>query len=160
MKAPPNGTYGAKAPGRLLGMFMGLLVRINATWYRRSGGTDAISRMWDFPVVLITTRGARSGLERTSALGGFPDGDDSWLVMAAGMTVTANHPAWFMNMVSNPDDVWLEVGKRRVRVGGQLLAGPEREAALRHLAAASPRYGKYQALTDRELPIVRLTAAK
>ena len=117
-----------------------------------------MTRMWDFPVVLLTTKGAKSGRQRTTALGGFPDGDDAWLVMACGVSVTAHHPAWFINVASNPNDLRLEVGKRRFNVQGQLLVGPERTSALQRIAAISPRYGKYQQQTDREIPILRLTA--
>ena len=36
-----------------------------------------------FPTVLLTTVGAKTGKERTHVLGGFPDGDDTWLVVAS-----------------------------------------------------------------------------
>ncbi len=159
IQATPNGTYGAKMPGGpVLQKLFAPLVRMHIRSYRRSGGTDRMSRMWDFPVVLLTTKGAKSGLERITPLGGFPDGHDAWLVVASNAGA-ARHPAWFFNMVRNPDDLWLEVGKRRAKVRGQALAGAERTAALRRIAAISPRYSKYQEQTDREIPIVRLTVA-
>jgi deazaflavin-dependent oxidoreductase (nitroreductase family) len=159
IQGTPNGTYGAKIPRvTVLRKLFALYVRMHVRSYRRSGGADRMTRMWDFPVVLLTTKGARSGLERISALGGFPDGDDAWLVVAS-MAGMAHHPAWFFNMVRNPDDLLLEVGKRKVKVRGQSLLGAERRAALKRIAAISPRYGKYQARTDREIPIVRLTVA-
>lgn len=159
INVPPNGTYGARQPGRVFRTLMSLFDRVQVRLYRRSGGTDRMTRMWDFPVVLLTTKGARSGLERTTALGGFPDGDDAWLVVAVGISATTHHPSWFLNMVSNPDDVWVGAGTRRVKVRGQLLLGEDRTSALQRIASISPRYGKYQAQTDREIPIVRLTAA-
>src|SRR6202795_462807 len=77
--------------------------------YRRSGGKNRMSTMMGFPVVLLTTKGAKSGQERTVTLGGFADGDDAWLIVAS-KSGAADHPAWFNNMVKNPDDIWLEVG--------------------------------------------------
>ena len=71
----------------------------------------------------------------------------------------ANHPAWFINMVKNPDDIWLEVGKRRVQVKAEALHGAAREVALGRVAAISARYGTYQEKTDRAIPVVRLTPA-
>jgi hypothetical protein len=62
-------------------------------------------------------------------------------------------------MARNPDDIWLEAGHRRLRVRGESLVGEARGEALRRIAAISPRYGKYQEKTDREIPIVRLTPA-
>ena len=109
-----------------------------------------------FPVVILTTRGAKTGQTRTTPLGGFPDGEDTWLV-AATLGGAARHPAWFINMAANPDDIWLEVGTDRFKVRGESLEGAERSQALDRIAKVSPRYGQYQEKTDREIPIVRLT---
>jgi len=109
-----------------------------------------------FPIVLVTTRGAKSGAERTVTLGGFADGDDAWLVVASAGGA-ARHPAWFNNMVKHPDDLWLEVGTRKMKVSGESLTGSERDDALRRIAAVSAQYGRYPTKTDREIPIVRLT---
>lgn len=153
----PAGTRGAGMPGgKVMTALLAPMMKLQIATYRRSGGRRP-SRMMGFPVVLLTTRGARSGRGRTTPLGGFPDGDDAWLVVAS-KAGAATHPAWFFNMARNPDDIWLEVGKRRIRVRGESLLGEEREGALRRIAAIAPRYGKYQAKTDREIPIVRLTA--
>ena len=123
--------------------------------YRRSGGQRLSSKM-GFPVVLLTTRGAKTGPPRTTPVGGFPDGENSWLVVAS-LGGAARHPAWFLNMAKHPDDIWLEVGTERFKVRGESLEGPERTEALARIATISPRYGKYQEKTDREIPIVRLT---
>ncbi len=109
-----------------------------------------------FPVVLLTTRGAKSGLPRTTPVGGFADGENSWLVVAS-LAGAAQHPAWFLNIAKHLDDVWLEVGTERFQVRAESLEGQERAGALARIAAISPRYGKYQEKTDREIPIVRLT---
>ena len=93
---------------------------------------------------------------RTVTLGGFGDGDDAWLVVASN-SGSATHPAWFNNMAKHPDDIWLEIGSRKVKVRGDSLTGREREDALAGIAAISPQYGRYPSKTDREIPIVRLT---
>lgn len=109
-----------------------------------------------FPVVLLTTRGAKTGQSRTTALGGFPDREDAWLVVAS-LGGAARHPAWFINMARHPDDIWLEVGDERFKVRGESLEGQERTQALARISAISARYGRYQEKTDRVIPIVRLT---
>ena len=124
--------------------------------YRRSGGKNRMSTMMGFPMVLLTTKGARSGQERTVQLGGFADGDGAWLVVATDGG-SPRHPAWFNNMVKDPDEIWLEVGSRKMKVTGESLHGREREETLARIAAISPRFGGYQKKTDREIPIVRLT---
>ena len=160
IQAPPNGTHGVKlAGGRLLWKLLKPLERMQIRSYRRTGGSNRMSRTMDFPVVLLTTKGARSGLQRTTVVGGFPDRDDAWLVVAS-KGGAARHPDWFFNMVRNPEDLWLEVGNRKMKAQGQSLTGAERTEALKRIAAISPRYGKYQEQTDREIPIVRLTAVQ
>jgi deazaflavin-dependent oxidoreductase (nitroreductase family) len=153
----PVGTRGARVPNR--GFVAGLfrpMADLMIWMHRRSGG-QRLSRMMGFPVVLLTTVGSRTGLRRTAPVGGFPDGEDTWIVVAS-LAGAARHPVWFINMARRPDDIWLEVGTRRFKVRGQSLEGAERADALRRIAKISPRYGKYQEQTDREIPIVRLTA--
>ena len=122
--------------------------------YRKSGA-DGVSKRMGFPVVLLTTRGAKSGQERTVPIGGFPDGPDRWLVVAS-LGGAVRHPAWYLNMAKYPNDVQLEVGNERFRVRAELLQGDERSEALAHISSISARYGTYQQKTDREIPIVRL----
>ncbi len=157
IKATPNGTYGTKMPGgKWLQKLFEPMARRGIDAYRRTGGKNRMSTMMGFPVVLLTTKGATSGRERTVSLGGFSEGEDAWLVVAS-MGGSATHPAWFNNIVKHPGEIWLEVGSRKMKVQGDCLTGSEREEALARIAAISPRYGGYQKKTDREIPIVRLT---
>lgn len=155
----PRGTRGARVPTRgPLAKLFKLVGKRQVRTYRRSGEQRVSSRM-GFPVVLLTTRGAKTGRLRTSPVGGFPDGESAWLV-AASLAGAAHHPAWFLNMAKHPDDIWLEVGKERFKVRGESLEGAERAEALARIATIAPRYGGYQSKTDREIPIVRLTREK
>ncbi len=154
IRVSAQGTRGTRVPKPLLKLFK-LMSALVIRRYRRSGGTGVSSRM-GFPVVLLTTRGAKTGYTRTTPVGGFPDGKDSWLVVAS-LGGAARHPAWFFNLAKHPDDIWLEVGKERFKVRGDSLEGPERADALARIAAIAPRYGTYQQKTDREIPVVRLT---
>ena len=109
-----------------------------------------------FPVVILTTRGAKTGQTRTSSPRRLCGRRDAWLV-AATIGGSARHPAWVLNMAAHPDDIWLEVGTERFKVRGESLEGTERVEALARIAKVASRYGKYQEKTDREIPIVRLT---
>jgi deazaflavin-dependent oxidoreductase (nitroreductase family) len=84
--------------------------------------------------------------------------DGTWLVVGS-KSGASTHPAWFINLAKNPDNVWLEVGNRKLKVLPSLLKGKERAAALARIAAISPRYAEYQNKTDREIPIVCLRAS-
>jgi deazaflavin-dependent oxidoreductase (nitroreductase family) len=156
IRVSPTGTRGTRFPtrGPLAKLFKFFGKRQIGTY--RSGGEQRLSKKMGFPVVLLTTRGAKTNQTRTVPIGGFPDGETAWLV-AASLGGAARHPAWFLNMAKHPDDIWLEVGTERFKVRGESLEGPERAEALARIAKISPRYGKYQEKTDREIPIVRLT---
>jgi deazaflavin-dependent oxidoreductase (nitroreductase family) len=116
-------------------------------------------RMDGLPVVMLTTRGARSGQLRSSPLMAFPKGDDTWLVVASAAGA-AKHPAWAVNMTRNPQDVWIETGGRKLRVTPTLLQGPERDEAWAWITEQASRFGGYQDKTDREIPVFRLRAAE
>jgi deazaflavin-dependent oxidoreductase (nitroreductase family) len=157
IKATPNGTYGTKMPGgKFLQKLFEPMAKRGIAAYRRTGGKNRMSQMMGFPVVLLTTKGAKSGQERTVSIAGFPDGDDAWLVIASAGG-SHRHPAWFNNMVKHPEDLWLEVGSRKMKVTGESLHGREREDAFARVVVQSPRFGGYQKKTDREIPVVRLT---
>jgi deazaflavin-dependent oxidoreductase (nitroreductase family) len=155
IQATPEGTYGSTRV-KWLRKLVDLLARRQINSYRRTGGSDRMSRITRLPLVLLNTKGARSGLERTVSVNGFADGEDAWLIVASNGG-SATHPAWFKNMVMHPDDIWLEVGSEKVKVRGDLLTGTEREGAFSHIGKITKSYSGYQTKTDREIPVVRLT---
>jgi deazaflavin-dependent oxidoreductase (nitroreductase family) len=143
--------------GKLLQKVFGPLAKRHIGAYRKTGGTDRMSKMMKFPVILLTTKGAKSGEERVVALGGFQEGDDAWLIVASkGGSKT--HPAWLNNMIKYPEDIWLEVGKRKMKVHAEALTGAAREEAYGRVAAEAPNYGDYPKKTDRVIPVIKLTA--
>jgi deazaflavin-dependent oxidoreductase (nitroreductase family) len=155
IQATPEGTYGTTRPKWLRKLFDSLVRRQIAS-YRRNGGMGRMGRFIKRPIVLLTTTGARSGLERTVAINAIADGDGAWLVIASHAG-SASHPAWFKNMVQHPEAIWLEVGSRKMKVRGDSLTGNEREEAFGRITAVIKTYAGYQRKTDREIPIVRLT---
>jgi deazaflavin-dependent oxidoreductase (nitroreductase family) len=140
----PKGTHGVEMP-RLPRPFMKGIQGMMIWMARRSN-----SRL-----VVLTTIGAKTGRPHTVALGRFPDGENAFLVVASNAG-SARHPAWYINMAKNPDQVWAEIGNRKVKVHPQALAGAERAAAFQRVIAASPGYAGYQEKTDREIPVIRL----
>ncbi len=144
----PHGTRGVRMPKfvwRLMNVFGGLVA-----FAMRLSGTR---------VLVLTTVGAKSGKSRPVTLGWFPDGDNAWLIVAS-FGGSAKHPAWYVNLAKNPDKVWIEVDRRRLKVRPESLKGAERDDAWRRIIAAAPNYAVYQTQTDREIPIVRLTPAE
>jgi deazaflavin-dependent oxidoreductase (nitroreductase family) len=148
IEIPPSGTRGVST--RIVRIFR-LFNRLSVWLYRRFGG-----RFGGRAGLLLTTIGARSSQERTVALGKFSDDEGRWLVVAS-LAGAARHPAWFINLAKNPDKVWVEVGRDRFKVRPELLRGEERAEAWRRIVAAASGYGPYEQMTDRKIPVVRLT---
>ena len=136
------GTRGAKQPsGRVLLWINNLVAR-----RARRGGK----------LLVLTTVGAKSGLERTTPLGWFPGPNGSWLVVASAAGAAGN-PAWYYNLAAHPDKAQAEVGGKKVAVTAEQLHGHERDEAWQQITSAVPRVAEYQVKTDRELPVIRLT---
>jgi deazaflavin-dependent oxidoreductase (nitroreductase family) len=111
------------------------------------------------PLIGLETVGAKSGSRRLTVVGSFPEiaaaRPSSWVVVASNAG-SARHPAWFLNMAKNPDQVWITTGKRRIKVRPETLEGIERERAWHEISSLAPGYGHYVEITDRVIPIVRL----
>jgi deazaflavin-dependent oxidoreductase (nitroreductase family) len=151
IRLPPKGTRGTMMPR----WFWGLMRHLNVPVYRLL----ARRGLGGLPLLLLTTVGAKSGQLRRSTLGAFPEGDDAWLVVGS-MGGAAEHPAWVHNMAKYPDQVWIEIEGRRLKVAPTLLTGPAWDEAWAQVVARAPNYGRYQDKTDRHIPIIRLTLAR
>jgi deazaflavin-dependent oxidoreductase (nitroreductase family) len=145
VKITPNGTRGFKAPGAFRP-----LARLHARIYKLIGGRGHRN------MVVLTTLGSRSGLERSSTVASFPEGDGTWLVVAS-MGGEARHPSWYVNLAKNPDRVFLQVRGKRFLVRPASLHDEDRAAAWRRITTEAPNFAEYQTKTDREIPVVRLT---
>jgi deazaflavin-dependent oxidoreductase (nitroreductase family) len=159
IRIPPRGTKGAGMPGgKLLQSLARPLMERNTARLRNSKSTEQ-ARFMGFPIGVLTTVGAKTGKERSHVLGVFPDGPDTWLVIASkGGAPT--HPHWFLNLAANPDQVWLHVADRKLRVNVESLQGKEREEGYERVASVAKNYAAYPKKTDREIPVLRLTPAE
>src|SRR6516225_3435520 len=94
---PPSGTRGAWTPwGRFVIRLFGPILDRQVVQYRKNAGATP-PRFLDFPLVLLTTVGARSGREFTHPVGGFEQEDGTWLVVAS-KSGASTHPHWFVNL--------------------------------------------------------------
>ena len=106
----------------------------------------------------LTTVGARSGNEHRVSLSCFPAGQNAWYVVASSGGAS-KHPAWYYNMAKHPDQIWIELDGRKVRVDAETVTGAERDRAWREIVATWKGYADYQTRTDRVIPVVKLTPA-
>ena len=116
-----------------------------------SGGQEG-AEMEGAPCVILETVGRKTGKLRRTPLIRVHDGD--YLVVAS-MGGADDHPAWYPNLVADPD-VAVYDGPERHLVRAR-TADPE-EKARRWPAATAvwPSYDDYQASTDRDIPLVVL----
>lgn len=105
------------------------------------------------PLLLLTTRGAKSGQERTYPLMSVPYGDHYLAVASKGGA--PNNPLWYHNVLAHPD-VTVEVGNETFAATARLLSGVEREAAFAQAVSVFPNYAEYQKKTEREIPVFLL----
>ena len=105
-----------------------------------------------FDALVLTTIGRKTGAERTTPVGRFPDKHGSWLIVASAAGAP-RHPAWHYNLAAHPDKVQIEMAGRKIALTAEQLHGVEREEAWQQITAAVPRFAKYQQNTDRELPV-------
>jgi len=142
------GTRGARQPkGRVLRWMNTLMARRIG---RRGGG-----KFMGFDALVLRTVGRKSGAERTTPVGWFPNADGSRLIVASAAGAAGN-PAWYYNLAAHPDQVRIDVDGRTIDVRAEQLHGSERDEAWELITTAAPRFAEYQVKTDRELPVIRL----
>lgn len=105
------------------------------------------------PMVLITTKGAKSGAMRTTPLVYSKDGDR--VVIIASFAGAPKHPAWYLNLKANPE-VTVEVGTEKYQAKAVIPEGAERDRLFNAQAALMPNFAEYQTKTSRVIPAVVL----
>ncbi|MEU9864461.1 nitroreductase family deazaflavin-dependent oxidoreductase [Streptomyces sp. NPDC047971] len=107
------------------------------------------------PGLVLTVRGAKSGLPRVTPLACVPEPGGTWLLIGSNFG-REGHPAWTGNLLNSPD---AEVSWRgeAILVRAELLRGDERAAAWQTALGFWPPYATYQARVEREIRLFRLT---
>jgi deazaflavin-dependent oxidoreductase (nitroreductase family) len=105
------------------------------------------------PLILLTTRGAKSGQTRIYPLMSVPYGDNYVAVASKGGA--PENPQWYYNLLAHPD-VTVEVGSEKFEATARLLSGEEREKVFARAAEVFPNYAEYQKKTAREIPVFLL----
>jgi deazaflavin-dependent oxidoreductase (nitroreductase family) len=108
-------------------------------------------------LILLTTTGARTGLPRTSPNTYLRDGGR--LHVFASNAGSPQHPAWFHNLLANPEVV-VEIGRdgavERYSAVATEITGTERDRIYGQVSELIPAYAAYQAATTRVIPVVAL----
>ena len=104
-------------------------------------------------VLILTTKGAKSGEVRENPLVFTRDGDHYVIVASKGGAPT--HPAWYHNLVQHPE-VTIEVGKDKFKARAHVAQGEEHERLYTQHADINPTFHDYRKRTTRKIPVVVL----
>ena len=127
-------------------------VRDQVELYESSGGQQGTTlRDTGLPVIIVTTRGNKSGKIRKTPLMRVEHDGDYLLVASKGGA--PQHPVWYYNLRADPGTVELQDGADKFAVSVRELDGEERALWWDRAVAAFPPYAEYQQKTDRKIPV-------
>ncbi len=127
----------------------------NIEEFRRNGGKVG-GQFEGFPLLLLTSTGARSGAKRTNPIAYF-DIDDTVYVVGSSAGRDRD-PAWVFNIRANPTAT-VEIGAAPPRqVTAHELPRDERDRIYAIVVQRAPGFGDYEKLTDRVIPVFELGA--
>jgi deazaflavin-dependent oxidoreductase (nitroreductase family) len=121
--------------------------------YESSGGTRGTTLM-GMPVIILTTKGAKSGKIRKTPLMRVENGGEYAVVASLGGA--PKHPVWYYNVKSHPE-VELQDGPAKQEMVAREVTGDEKAKWWETAVEAYPPYADYQTKTDREIPVFVLS---
>ena len=127
-------------------------VRDQVELYERTGGREGNTLLdRGLPVVVFSTRGAKSGKVRKQPLMRVEHEGAYAMVGSQGGAPT--DPAWVANLRRYPDQVTVQDGPEPWDGVAREVTGEERDQWWERAVAAYPAYAEYQERTDREIPV-------
>jgi deazaflavin-dependent oxidoreductase (nitroreductase family) len=127
-------------------------VRDQVEQYEASGGREANTlRDTGLPVVIFTTRGAKSGKVRKQPL--MRVEHEGAYAMVASQGGAPKHPTWYHNLKAHPDQVTVQDGPEPWDGVAREITGEEKAEWWERAVSVFPDYADYQRRTDREIPV-------
>jgi deazaflavin-dependent oxidoreductase (nitroreductase family) len=127
-------------------------VRDQVEHYEATGGREANTlRDTGLPVVVFSTRGAKSGKVRKQPL--MRVEHEGAYAMVGSVGGAPKDPAWVANVRAHPDPVTVQDGPEPWDGVAREVSGEERAQWWERAVAAYPEYAVYQERTDREIPV-------
>lgn len=137
---------------RLRARALKAVFKAHAEVYERSGGR--IGAWLGLPTLLLSVTGRKSGKTYRTPLVYFEEGDSYVVVGSDG--AAKRDPQWWKNLQVNPN-CEVRVGRKKLSANASLASGADRARLWEIGKTVNPMWAKYQARTDRELPVVVLT---
>jgi deazaflavin-dependent oxidoreductase (nitroreductase family) len=108
-------------------------------------------------LLLLHTKGAKSGQERINPVACTKDGDRYVVIASKGGAPT--HPDWYFNLLANPQ-VTIEVGTEKFQARAAVAEEPERTRLYNKMVEMMPGFDDYRRKTTRVIPVMVLTPVK
>jgi deazaflavin-dependent oxidoreductase (nitroreductase family) len=124
---------------------------------RANGGKATSGPFQGGNVLILTTRGARSGEMRENPLAFTRDGEN--LVVVASKGGAPTHPSWFHNVVAHPE-VKVEADGKTFNARAHIPQGDEYERLYTQHADVMPGFYEYRKQTSRQIPVIVLELIK
>ncbi|MEU8892229.1 nitroreductase family deazaflavin-dependent oxidoreductase [Streptomyces sp. NPDC048442] len=127
---------------------------LDRTVHRLSKGRTMLSTRM-LPGVILTARGAKSGLPRVTPLACMPEPEKGTWILIGSNFGRPGHPAWTGNLLAHPE-VSVSWEGQDIPVRAWLLAGEERADAWQAVLGFWPPYATYQRRIEREIRLFRI----
>jgi deazaflavin-dependent oxidoreductase (nitroreductase family) len=121
--------------------------------FRANHGQVLTGRFAGSKLLLLTTKGAKTGATRVNPMMYVQDGD-RYVVFASKRGAPTN-PDWYHNLVAHPD-VTVEIGDESFATRAVVAAGAERQRLWDGSVRLHPFLAGLQAGTKRQLPLIIL----
>jgi deazaflavin-dependent oxidoreductase (nitroreductase family) len=129
-----------------------VFTRAHVRLFKLTGGRIG-GQIKALPMLLLSTKGSRSGRIYTTPLGYLPDGDD--IVVIASNGGHDYHPAWYRNLQANAH-VLVQTSREEERRVAVEATPQERMRFWPRIDAIWPGYAEYRQKTRRTIPLVVL----
>jgi F420H(2)-dependent quinone reductase len=126
--------------------------KMNVPIYRLTGGR-LMGKVGRAPVLLLTTKGRKSGQMRTAPVVYLADGEN--VVVINTNAGNARVPAWSLNLQANPE-AEVEIGRERRKIRARIAAGEERAELWRKHNEQYAGFDEYRERLDREASVIVL----
>ncbi|MFJ6697250.1 nitroreductase family deazaflavin-dependent oxidoreductase [Streptomyces sp. NPDC091272] len=127
---------------------------VDRTVHRLTKGRTMLSTRM-LPGVILTARGARSGLPRVTPLACMPEEERGTWILIGSNFGRPGHPVWTGNLLAHPD-VSVSWEGQDIPVRARLLTGEERAQAWQAVLRFWPPYAAYQRRIEREIRLFRI----
>src|SRR5260221_6538769 len=108
-------------------------------------------------LLLLHTKGAKSGQERINPVAYVKDGDRFVVIASKGGADT--HPDWYYNVITDPL-VTVEAGTETFQAKATVAEEPERTRLYDKMVEVAPGFDDYRRKTTRVIPVIVLTPVK